>query len=176
LSGAAESARLFFAVWPSAAAAIQLAKVAQRAHGFCGGRAMREETLHLTLAFLGEVPAAKQDEARRAANNVQAAPFQVKLDRLAYWRHNRIVHAGGDCPDLVSLAAKLAANLRERGFALDARPFAAHATLVRDAVCPEPPAIAFDIRWPVAEFVLARSRRSADGAGYAIVGRWPLIG
>lgn len=47
--------RLFFALWPSPAAAERLASAATDAAARLGGRPTRLETLHLTLAFLGEV-------------------------------------------------------------------------------------------------------------------------
>src|SRR3546814_10607201 len=46
-------ARLFFALWPGPALAATLAHWAAQAQAACGGRAMRPDTLHLTLAFLG---------------------------------------------------------------------------------------------------------------------------
>ena len=58
--------RLFFALWPSPPLAASLAGWAQQARLTCGGRAMRTETLHLTLAFLGPVDAALADELAAA--------------------------------------------------------------------------------------------------------------
>ena len=52
-------ARLFFALWPSAELRRRLHALALRYQRLHGGRAMRAETLHLTLLFLGEVPRAQ---------------------------------------------------------------------------------------------------------------------
>src|SRR5690606_7323542 len=51
--------RVFFALWPDARTAAVLSGWAQDAHAMCGGRIMRPDTLHLTLAFLGMVPHAR---------------------------------------------------------------------------------------------------------------------
>ena len=48
---AAETVRLFFALWPDSAMQAKLAAWAKQAAG--RGRAMRQENIHLTLAFLG---------------------------------------------------------------------------------------------------------------------------
>jgi RNA 2',3'-cyclic 3'-phosphodiesterase len=169
-------ARLFFAIWPDVESAQALHGLAIEQLGHCGGRVMRQETLHLTLAFLGEIATARLDEVAAVASRVSGAPFVLTLDRLAYWRHNRILWAGGDSPPLTALASELTAGLRSAGFALDPRPFATHLTLSRHANCTEVPSVARPITWPVREFVLVESRRSSAGAHYEVVGRWPLLG
>lgn len=166
--------RVFFAVWPDEAAAKTLHRVAREARRACGGRLMKEESLHLTLAFLGALPSEQVDEARRVADTIAAAPFDVSLDHVAYWRHNRILWAGGEIPPLAALAGSLTQGLRAEGFQLDTRPFVAHMTLLRDAGCDEAPAQPAPVVWRASEFVLAESRTSPEGSYYEIVGRWPL--
>ena len=167
--------RVFFAVWPDQAAAEALSDAATAAQATCGGRTMRLETLHLTLAFLGDLPVARVDVAKRIADGVTAASFDLVLDQLGYWRHNRILWASGGVPaGLTFIAGSLQRDLRAAGFALDARAFAPHVTLLRDAHCADMPTLAQPIRWPVREFVLAESRLSSAGARYDIIGRWPL--
>lgn len=188
---AAEAARrIFFALWPEASVARQLYALGAAAHARCGGRRMRCDTLHLTLAFLGDVDDAGFAAACAAADEVAAAAMKavagagvgaggtaLRVDRLAYWKHNHIVWAGCDAvPAAVAgLAAALAAALRQRGFRLDSRHFAAHATLLRNARCDGdlPPPAPFE--WPVRDFVLARSRLDPAGARYEIVRNWPLV-
>lgn len=175
---AAESRRLFFALWPDDAVAAWLHKAAQTAHGACGGRLMRRETLHVTLAFLGDVPQSRTATAAAAATAVAAATasFTLELDRLGYWTHNRILWAGcANVPTALSgLADNLAQGLRAAGFALETRPFAVHATLLRDARCGTavPPLAA--ILWPITDFALVASSRGADGSRYEVLERWPL--
>lgn len=136
---------------------------------------MRRDTLHLTLAFLGDLSSDRVAEARRVADAIVAPQFDLVLDRLGYWRHNRILWAGGVSPRLTFVAAALADGLRAADFALDTRPFVPHMTLLRDAHCAEPPPLPQAIDWSANEFVLAESRLSGDGARYEIVGRWPLV-
>ncbi|MBK6553519.1 MAG: RNA 2',3'-cyclic phosphodiesterase [Rhodocyclaceae bacterium] len=162
--------RIFFAVWPDAAAAGVLHGLAANARESCGGRLMRRETLHLTLAFLGAVSRERLAEVKRVADGIRVDAFELNLDRLGYWKHNRILWAGGVSPRLTLLADALAGGLCAADFRLEARPFVAHLTLLREARCAETPSLNEPVVWPVREFVLAQSR---DGR-YDIIGRWPL--
>lgn len=176
--------RVFFALWPEPDVARALHDAARLAHTACGGRLMQRDTLHITLAFLGDVDAGQLDAACKvaagvAAEKVGAGETVLTLDRLGYWPHNHIVWAGCDpasvaLPALGDIAGDLAARLRERGFPIDNRPFVAHATLLRNARCqgelpPLPP-----VAWPAREFVLVASQLEPDGPHYRILRRWPL--
>ena len=168
---------MFFALWPDRAAAARLAELALKAQALCGGRVMRRETLHLTLAFIGEVAPERMASLRQAASRVGAQAYALSLDRLDCWRRNGIVWAGCREPaqPLIALAGQLEAQLSAAGFALEARSFMAHLTLLRDAQCL--PLLACEaVAWPVDEFVLVESPRSSSGAGYTVVDRWPLLG
>jgi RNA 2',3'-cyclic 3'-phosphodiesterase len=168
--------RCFFAVWPDDSVLESLHRVAVDAHKTCGGRVMRRDTLHLTLAFLGDIPVARVTDAKRVADRITAAPFDLAIDSLGYWRHNRILWAGGAVPPrLTFIAEALGEGLRAAGFSLDMRPFAPHVTLLRDAVCAETPDLPKSIDWPVREFVLAESSRGHEGARYEAISRWPLV-
>jgi 2'-5' RNA ligase len=169
----AETRRLFFAIWPDEAAAKALHETAREAQRTCGGRLMRRDTLHLTLAFLGEVSRERVADAEAAAAAVAFEPFELTLDRLGYWRHNRIVWGGAELPALSVLAETLARQLRSAGFRLEARPFVAHMTLLRDAHCTEVPKLAAAVAWPVSQFMLVESLSDRTGARYAPVGAWP---
>jgi 2'-5' RNA ligase len=168
--------RLFFALWPPAQTARVLADWAREVAGKSSGRATREETIHLTLAFLGEVPRERLPHAVHAATRVSADGFALAVDASAYWPHNRIVCAGPrDMPrELGALAAALRAALEENDIALERRAFAAHVTLVRRARDPGalPPLPA--IEWPVREFVLVRSQLSREGSRYEAMERFAL--
>jgi 2'-5' RNA ligase len=169
--------RLFFALWPPAAVATRLHELALAAQRTCGGRAMRRDTLHVTLAFLGAIPVARVAQAEAAADAVAGERFELELNRLACWKHKRIVWAGGGemPPALDGLAAHLALNLRTAGFVLDARRFALHATLLRNADCVAPlPDVQQPIRWPVDDFALVESHGGPGGSRYEVVRRWVM--
>ncbi len=178
LPAAGTTRRLFFALWPEAELRGKLALLGKKAQAEAGGRAMKRETLHLTLAFLGNVSADMGQRAFQVAAGVQGEAFDLALDRLECWRHNHIVWAGASLLPAAAahLAEELAAALRREGFSLERRPFAAHVTLLRNARCPEILAQPESTVWPVRDFVLVESKLSPKGASYEVVGRWPLVG
>ncbi|HET9701316.1 MAG TPA: hypothetical protein VFP70_10385, partial [Burkholderiales bacterium] len=59
-------------------------------------------------------------------------------------------------------------------FSFDARPFEAHITLARKALCGEELPTIAPIRWKLKEFVLVESELGAGGSTYRVMGRWPL--
>ncbi len=167
--------RLFFALWPPAAAASALHDWATRAARQTGGRVTRAETIHLTLAFLGEVDKEKLRAVIRAGRGVGGRAHSLPIEQARWWAHNRIVWAGpNEIPaPLAALAAELKNNLAQEGFSLEARAFAAHVSLIRRAhepqnALPEPPIV----DWPVGEFVLVRSALSREGASYETIERF----
>jgi 2'-5' RNA ligase len=143
--------RLFFALWPPAVTAEALAEWAR---GF-GGRAVAAPKIHLTLAFLGDAEPGRAAAAARAMHGERHA---LPLEEAGYWRHNRIIWVGPRAtpPRLAALVERLHAALREGGFVLEARPFAAHVTLVRKARPPRFPPLP-QLAWPVDQFALVQS-------------------
>lgn len=170
--------RLFFALWLPAPVAEALHRTARTLVQDGGGRAMRAETLHLTLAFLGDVEVARLPElealgARAAAT---ATPFTLDIDHLGHWSHNRIDWAGPQqTPDgLLALAGKLREALAAAGFAVEPRSFAPHVTLARKRTSAQLPTPFVAQHVPVDELRLVESRRDDGGAHYAAIGRWRL--
>ena len=127
--------RLFFALWPPPETARALGEWARAVQRNTGGRATRDDTIHLTLAFLGEADPAK---AKIAAACVQSTAFDFPLDVAGYWPHNRIIWVGPqEIPQSLSdLVAQLHPALAAQSFVLESRPFAAHVTLLRKASKP----------------------------------------
>ena len=165
--------RLFFALWPSPEAARALGEWARAVRRESGGRATRDETIHLTLAFLGE---ADPEKAIAAARPVRGQAFDLPVDTALYWPRQRIVWAGPrEMPEaLADLAHQLHARLAAEGFVLEDRPFAAHITLVRKAGKLATLAALPPVRWRADEFVLVRSTPSTLGSRYEAVARFHL--
>lgn len=167
--------RLFFALWPPVQTAHALAQwTHQVAHG-AGGAPTASDKIHLTLAFLGEADPGK---AYNAAQRVQGAPHALPIDHAQYWKHNKIVWVGPQTTPapLDALVGRLHGALREHGFALEDRPFAAHVTLLRKAKPPQSLPTLPRVEWPVNEMLLVRSRTSPKGSTYEPVERFPLQG
>lgn len=170
--------RVFFALWPDHATAGVLHDRAQALWTACGGRLMRRDTLHLTLAFLGEIPGEALDRLPRVAAQLEGTPFTLELDRVGSWHGHRIVWlAPRNVPAaLTALVGRLGSALNAEGFELEARPFSPHVTLVRNARGAPPATEAEAVHWPVAAFSLLESVHRSGVAAYRLLGTWPLAG
>lgn len=138
---------------------------------------MRRDSLHLTLAFIGAVLPEQLALLHKIAAGVHAEPYDLKLDRLGWWPHNRILWTGCGTPPPRQhrLFEALAGPLAAAGFKLDQRPHMPHITLVRNARCDRGlPEMITPIRWHVGEFTLVESLLQPSGALYRVLGRWPL--
>lgn len=166
--------RLFFALWPPLAVAEALAAWARRLQRETGGRVVAAKNIHLTLAFLGEVPDERLPALRRLP--VWGEPHALPMDEAGYWARNSLLWAGPreKPPELARIAARLHDMLATAGFPTESRPFAAHVTLIRKARAPaEMPALPA-LQWPVADCVLVRSALSAQGPRYEPLQRYPF--
>jgi 2'-5' RNA ligase len=167
--------RLFFALWPDAAATSALASMGQTLAARTGGKAVPDGKIHLTLVFLGNVDAAGLEHARRAAGAVREPAFEMVLDQAGSFRGARVAWAGCAAvpPALARLQASLARELRGRGFVLEDRPFAAHVTLARKIARPLAPEAVAPVKWRARELSLVRSE---PGTGrYRPEGAWDLL-
>jgi 2'-5' RNA ligase len=167
-------ARLFFALWPPEDARDALARHAEDAVKRCGGRPVPAAKIHLTLAFLGSLPPERVAIAAAVADRVAGDAFVATFDRLGTFVRAGVAWVAPSRPPaaLEALAAMLAVQLRESGFALEERPFAAHVTLARrirgrlDGTLPEP------VAWQANAFALVES--DLRTGSYATRGRWSL--
>ncbi len=109
-------------------------------------RWVRPEGIHLTLKFLGEVPAAKRREIESAlaAAIVDPFAFELRLGHVGGFggrQRLRVIWVGleGDVEGLAGLAALVEKALTPLGFPRESRPFAPHLTLARvpDDATPE---------------------------------------
>ena len=137
---------------------------------------MRLDSLHLTLVFVGAVSPDQLGVLQEVAGKIRSEPFDLRLDRVGCWPHNRIVWVG--CSKLPTrqhrLSDALTSGLEQAGFVLDKRPFVPHVTLVRNARCDSLPELVQPILWRVSDFVLVESFLQPSGARYRELDRWPL--
>ena len=161
----AATSRLYIASWPDAAARAAIVGWRDANRWPPGTRAVEPALLHLTLHFLGPVPAARLPALQAALAGVDAEPCVLQLDRFERWPHGLGVLAS-TLPVPAALAARHAAlgrALAGLGLPLDARAYRPHVTVLRrlpaaagaaGETC-SPPAVV----WPVRDHVLVRSDR-----------------
>ncbi len=102
------------------------------------GRWVSTESIHLTLKFLGDVPAEQVTRIEQAMHGACApfAPFPVSLTELGCFpnaRQPRViwVGVGGDLESLMPLQRAVESELGQVGFQPEKRGFTPHLTLAR---------------------------------------------
>lgn len=173
--------RVFFAIWPDDKAQKQLAALVERlqAESPCSGRRIEPENIHLTLVFVGEVDSGKLAALCRVADGIKgpgACTFDVVIEEILYWKHNRIVCAvTRKIPlELMSLVSALQDALSAAGFLIERRAYRPHITLMRRASCRTLPELAEPVAWRAIEWMLVKSEQTSAGSVYSRIGRWPL--
>lgn len=167
--------RLFFALWPDAAAVAGLESWIARAHECCGGRPTRPDTLHLTLAFLGNATAQQAEELiafTRARQHV--APDELAFTHYGTFRRFGLVWAGPDpeAPATQALHAlydELWRGLATLGWPRPVHPFQPHVTLLRKAAVDPLPTAGASLPWRYDRYVLVASESQTGGSRYRIL-------
>ena len=183
--------RLFFALWPDAGQRAALVHATRKAVRSSGGRPVPEESLHVTLAFLGSVPERRVAElqaiARRVAEAPEAggAPVLVSFDRLVHWAKPRILCALDALPSggtdaagaprvgalagAPALAESLKGETTARGFSPDLKPFHAHVTVARKVAHAPAAQPLSPVPWTFDAFALIESRTEPTGPVYSVI-------
>ncbi|MEQ6917820.1 RNA 2',3'-cyclic phosphodiesterase [Halomonas aquatica] len=168
--------RLFLALVPPPALRRRLGELTEWAQARCGGRRMPDESLHLTLAFLGEVDEAGVEALTTWVEGLNVPAGEWRLDAWGCFCHPGILWVGGRTPDtaLVNLQASLWHDLETLGFGRRPSRFVPHVTLLRRAPRLEtqglPP---IDLSWPYGRLALMRSFTESDRARYETLARSP---
>lgn len=181
LPGRSESAsprtRVFFALWPDEATANRLHRVAVDAQTRFGGRVMRHDTLHLTVAFVGAIERERVADLIAAGNRVAPPFFELSIDLVGEWQRKNLVWAGlsQPVPALSAFVASLRQELLGAECVFEDHSFVPHVTLLRNATCERGRTpISPPVRWRCHDFVLVESQTRPEGAHYAELARWRM--
>ena len=151
-----------------------------------GVKRVQPATMHLTLHFLGDVPAALLEALTAALDTVRAAPFTLELTNRGRFPARgpaRVLWLGvADSPPLAELHAATGRGIESVGLQLDGRPFTPHVTLARltDAAGRQ---IADEFlaggpirgaAFPVERITLCESERTPEGAVHTPLHEVPL--
>ncbi len=148
-------------------------------------------SLHLTLAFLGELDDARLEAATQSAMVVASAhaPFTLRLAHLGTFgsaRSLRVIWVGlaGEHAQLLALRGALTDDLASRGFPREERPFAPHLTLARikaplsdgalTALAQALGESANAVSWQADAISVMKSELVRPAARYTALSRWPL--
>lgn len=154
------------------------------------GRAVPEENLHLTLAFLGDVPEGTARAVAEGLDGLRLAPVALALRGLEIFggRRPAVLAVGANGAGLDVLHAKVMRVAREAGVGLPRERFRPHVTIARfprELGAREEKRLgeflalngAFaQAAEPVLAVTLYRSHLTHDGAHYEPLASFPLSG
>ena len=169
--------RLFFAI--SLPCELQQQLVRWRAENFAedAGRPVVAASLHITLAFLGEVSAETSQRLQTLAARIIQPGFDLDLDDAGHWPRPGVVWLGCQRPPraLLQLASLLRAQAARHGCAQSPQPFHPHLTLLRHASQPVAlPPRGFHWRFRATQFSLYASAFAKGRTRYRALASWPL--
>ena len=181
---------LFFALWPDDATRAGLIERAGliKQQQPTAGTWFDADRYHLTLHAVKAKPeheTAWIDKARAAAAQLQAAPFDLQVDRAGSFPNQDRIPWWLGCTQtpegLRLLWRELRDGLRHRGVPLFATALTPHLTLIYNARRELPGRPVPPLTWAVRDFVLLRSRQGdpsekGSSLAYELLGRWPLNG
>ncbi len=160
-----QALRLFLALWPTPQVRDELARLQGLWQWPCGAALVRPDRLHLTLHFLGPVPATRVP-ALQDALHVPFEPHELALGqgRWRVWPGGIAVLELEPAQPLLRLHAALAQALRSQDWPVERRPFRPHVTFARRAAGARAPAASPQATWHVeGGYALVRS---GVGKGY----------
>ncbi len=169
--------RLFFSFVPDAARGPLAAAGAHLA--LCAGaRRVPPENLHLTLAFVGEVPAARLPAVLQLGRSLRGSCCSIEFDAYEYWPKPEVVVAAARVipASLEALWRDVHAELALLELAVKPKRLRPHVTLAH-GVSQEPvlPAWPAGCRWNLDRFSLMRSERRGAERVYTVIDTWPLL-
>ena len=159
-------------MWPDPVLKAAIAGAARTPARTFAGRRVRDESIHLTLLFLGAVAADAEARVRVAAGAIRVPPFDLVLDRVGGFFRARVLWVGPSQvpPELAQLRRGIEAAATQAGLPFDLKPLVPHLTCYRDVRKALDPVPIEPLRWPVREFALVES----VAGQYHVVSQWPL--
>jgi 2'-5' RNA ligase len=168
--------RLFVSISPPQECNGRIEAAAAPLKDALGVKVLPPDNWHITLAFIGDVPEAKAQDAIRALSSVSFAPFKVWLSGAGAFpdiRFPRAIWIGGESSGCAALAIEVCSALEKAGIAVDRKKFSIHLTVARsksagdidDFLKKTKEVCEFEAR----SFYLMESRLLPHGASYRVV-------
>jgi 2'-5' RNA ligase len=164
--------RLFFALWPDADVTRHLSQVTRKLTLEGRSRWVNPKNYHLTLAFVGEVPATKLAVLQQIGRSLRASQFTFTCDSIEFWRESKVVVAAAHLapPGLFDLAAQL-----NDAIGLPAERLRAHVTLARKVTQAPVLQAMSPVVWRATNFSLIRSDTGGVESAYTVLDTWSLL-
>ncbi len=164
--------RLFFALWPDADVSRRLTQIGRQLKLEGRSRRVDPKNYHVTLAFVGEVPAPKLAVLQQIGRSLQARRFAFSCDSIEFWRESQVVvaAAGAAPPGLLDLGTQL-----RDAVGLPRERLRAHVTLARKVTQAPVPQAMSPVVWRATHFSLICSETGGVESAYTVLDTWPLL-
>jgi RNA 2',3'-cyclic 3'-phosphodiesterase len=177
----ARKLRLFFALWPGDEQRAALAEAASGVVAGIPGRPVPPANFHVTLVFLGAVPAPTFAQLVEVGGRGHWPAVALGFVSIEYWAKPRIVVAMPEAvPDSgLEIVDRLWRAVAQLGFEREVRPWRPHLTLLRQVRRPPPENLAIapvpsDGREAAWRLALVESSSHPDGVRYRPLADWRL--
>jgi 2'-5' RNA ligase len=164
--------RLFFALWPDNDVRRQLIEIARQLNLETRSRRVDPKNYHVTLAFVGEVPATKLAMLQHVGPSLRVPRFTFSCDSTEFWRGSQVLVAAVRAapPELLDLGRKLNDALE-----LPREPLRAHVTLARKVTQASVLQAMSPVVWRATNFSLIRSDTGGVESAYTVLDTWSLL-
>jgi RNA 2',3'-cyclic 3'-phosphodiesterase len=165
--------RCFVAAWPDHATRLSLEGLLVTLHPQVqGGRPMQSRNLHLTLAFIVELPRTAAEQLAHEIDGLSIGPFAWSLNEMGWFPQARVAWvSGASNAALDESVSAVRSRLDQLGVMYDRKAFVAHVTLFRDVrafACGGP--LVPGLPWQTARVALFAADRDERGPVYLRVG------
>ena len=169
--------RLFFAICPDAGTREYFAAVAGALKLEPLSAPVPSANYHMTLAFVGEVPASQVPMLLEIGGMQRACGFTLRFDAYEYWRKSEaIVAVAREFPAaLERLWRQLHADLAQHNITLNPPHLRPHVTIARKVTQAPVLQAMSGFLWKVQTFSLLHSNTAAARPIYTVVDTWPLL-
>jgi RNA 2',3'-cyclic 3'-phosphodiesterase len=168
--------RLYFALWPNEATRLQLSQCCPQLIRDAGGQALFPPTLHMTLAYLGDVETKLLPVIEKIATSLTGKPFDYTANFAGCFAKARAAWLGTTAvPDeLLALQKRLQTLLAAAQLDQDKRSFRPYLTVARDIGTPFADRAVAPVQWHIDHFCLVATRAGAAGPVADVLKSWPL--
>lgn len=184
---------MFFALWPTDAFRAEIEASTLAIARASGGRLIPPRNYHVTLLFLGDVPAESVGAVQQIGGSLaggssasmrplhsgvlpsSSPAFELNFDAIEAWGRKVLCLTSSTPPtEAIELAARLRSRLTSYLQPQEEHEFRPHITLARDLPRGQRTQKVKALRQKVADFALVESVRDASGSRYSVLARWPL--
>lgn len=168
--------RLYFALWPQEHIRLQLAQCCPQLTTDARGQALFPLTLHMTLAYLGDVDTKLLPVIEQIAVNLSGQPFDYTANTAGCFPQAQVAWLGtSEVPDpLLALQKRLHKLLAAAHLDQDKRSFRPYLTVARNIESPFADRAVAPVKWQIDQFCLVATRAGAAGPVADVLKSWPL--